>query len=249
MNLSNNEAQFFSTLKFNNIDDIKSALNEINQKLNDVTRQVSFWDVYNITQVLLSDNDLASKLALLNSGEAAIVNANILNDGKDNHYRGDIAYRQMDGTLIWIPAENKGIYKPTFQYENGNIKVSYSYESAVPEEEGSPIYSNYLTMQTNQHGYLTEGPFLTLSSGNNYIDIDKQTVTFYIDEQTVASDFLRPVVRFYLIINGIYEDLYADWYWEEVIVDSNPKIRIHLDLTTSEITALSGVGTIYIRVR
>ena len=238
MNLSNNEVQFFNTLQFTDNDDLKQALEMLNQKLNNVTRQISFWDIYNVTQVLLSDNDLASKLALLNAGEAAIVNANVLNDGKDNHYRGDVAYRQMDGTLIWIPAENKGIYKPTMEYVDGNIVVTYSYESAIPEQEGVPIYSNYIAMQTNQPGYLVEGVFATLMTGNYYIDIPAVFIT--------TNEILRPIVRFYLIVNGIYEDLYADWHWE---IRNNNQIRITLDFTTKEMSGLSNVGNIYIRVR
>jgi hypothetical protein len=92
-----------------------------------------------VTQVLLNDNDLTSKLAILNIGEAAIVNANVLTDGKENHYRGDIAYRKADGNLIWIPAENKGIYKPSIKYHTneqreGMLQVTYTYQATTPEE-------------------------------------------------------------------------------------------------------------------
>lgn len=232
MNLSNNETQFFSTLKFEENDDLKQALIDLNTKMDNITRQVSFWDVYNVTQVLLSDNDLTSKLALLNVGEAAIVNANMLNNGAENHYRGDIAYRQMNGEILWIPAENKGIYKPSFSYENNQLKVTYSFQSAVPDaEEGEPVGDPMWVDMDTQNAYAINETVIS------------NTISF--PAITVNSNILKPMIRFYIEINGGDEDFYCDWDWQV----SNGRIVITLNSSIDVYSINTNIGALYIRVR
>ncbi len=213
MNLNHNETEFFSTWSLDDprAKDIKTALTEINKKLNNITRDVSFWDVYNVTQVLLSDNDLTSKLALLNIGEAAIVNANVLNNGAENHYRGDIAYRKADGELIWIDAENKGIYKPSVTYENGMLQVTYSYQSNTPEEGESQT----VAMETSQQqGYLIDertDTFLGPVSGLYTCTFNGITCTF--NGINTSTGLLKPLIKFLIVENGAYEEIYPDYTW------------------------------------
>lgn len=206
MNLNHNETEFFSTWSLDDqrASDIKTALTAINKKLSDINRDISFWDVYNVTQILLNDSDLTSKLALLNIGEAAIVNANVLNDGAENRYRGDIAYRKADGELIWIDAENKGIYKPSIIYddEHNMLQVTYSYQSNTPNEGESQT----VAMDTTQkEGYLIDRCTDIFSGSGPY------TSTF--DGINTGTGLLKPLIKFLILKNGAYEEIYPDYTW------------------------------------
>ncbi len=204
MNLNHNETEFFNTWSLDDprASDIKTALAKINKKLSDINRNISFWDVYNVTQVLLNDSDLTSKLALLNIGEAAIVNANVLNDGAENRYRGDIAYRKADGELIWIDAENKGIYKPSITYANNMLQVTYSYQSNTPNEGESQTVAMDVSQQ---RGYLIDKNTDTFSGDGPY------TCTF--DGMSTNTGLLKPLIKFLVDENGTYEEIYPDYTW------------------------------------
>ena len=243
MNLNHNETQFFSTWSFENATDIKSALNYINQKLNEITRQVSFWDIYNVTQVLLNDNDLTSKLAILNIGEAAIVNANVLTDGKENHYRGDIAYRKADGNLIWIPAENKGIYKPSIRYHTneqgeGMLQVTYTYQATTPEEGWTDtVYMNADT----KAGYLFNVDTATFSEVTP--QTTPRTFSYSFDAIYVTKDgetfLLKPIIKFYMNDGHEgFEEFYPDCVWVESSSKIIVTIGFHFD-----------TNKVYMRVR
>lgn len=212
MNLNHNETEFFNTWSLDDprASDIKTALTKINKRLNDITRDVSFWDVYNVTQVLLSDNDLTSKLALLNIGEAAIVNANVLNNGAENHYRGDIAYRKADGELIWIDAENKGIYKPSITYANNMLQITYSYQSSTPEEGES---QTVVMETTQQQGYLIDENTGTFSGSGPYTCTFDGIIVSTSDGETVNTRLLKPLVKFLIFENNAYEEIYPDYTW------------------------------------
>ena len=242
MNLNHNETEFFSTWSLDDprSSDIKTALTEINKKLNDITRDVSFWDVYNVTQVLLNDNDLTSKLALLNIGEAAIVNANVLNNGAENHYRGDVAYRKADGELIWIDAENKGIYKPSVTYDDNDdmLKVTYSYQSNTPSEE----WTETVTMDAEQQqGYSIDRCTDAFSGSGPY------TSTF--NGIATNTGLLKPLVKFFIFENNAYEEIYPDYSWtytSTTVTNEDNSTSIAYSIT---VTTVIHSQNVYMRVR
>lgn len=228
--LKNNETKFYSTFTFNDLDDIKAALVELNNKLENCTRQISFWDIYNVTQVLLSDSDMNAKIALLNNGESAIVNANTIVNGNQTYWRGDILYRQLDGTLLYIPAENKGIYVPTLTYDETlhMLRLSYAYD-ATPQDSEQEII---VDVDTSQQAYL--------------LDVDVNSTNFSVVSGTGNSKYtisalkinpttiLKPIIKFYIATTNTYEDFYCDWHWAVDTLDST-KINIFVPSTITSL--------------
>jgi len=201
MIIKHNETEYYKTVEATTTD-IKSALKQLNDKLNNVTRDVSFWDVYNITQVLQKDSDVYSKLPLLNIGEGAIVNVNYISYNSESHYRGDIAYKKSDGEIIWISAENKGVYSPTLTLDNNNLVLNFAY-TTTPEQS---IIASINTQVRN--AYLQDFHF---SSGSS---LQPFTVTFsavFID----STNILKPIIKFFVQEKNNFntEDFYLDWHW------------------------------------
>lgn len=228
-NLQHTETQFYNTQKFEEIDDIKEALNKLYDKLENVTRQVSFWDIYNVTQVLLSDSDITSKLALLNIGESAIVNANSITNGKDTYYRGDVIYKQLDGNLLYIPAENKGIYQPTITYDTDNDQLTLSYKYNSTPKEG--LIESIIKIDTSQSAYLLDEPISSFepSPEQNPTYLIKRFSSVKID----GTSILKPLIKFYIKSESGYEEFYANWKWTYDDVEDEIVVKIEY-FNTSE---------------
>lgn len=245
MNLKHNENLFLNTWNIQNENDLKTALIQLDNKLNEITREVSFWDIFNVTQVLLTESDLTSKLALLNIGEAAIVNANKISDGNESRYRGDIAYRKSSGELIWIPAENKGIYIPSISYDDANdmLQIKYSYQ----EGTNSPDWTTSVKVG-HQEGYLINKNTKKITSGDGFIQVSTGVFTYTFSAITVTpsgqSSFpLKPIIKFFLDDgNGNYEEFYPDYKWEFINNDTEIKVTTYFNDN-------SIADDIYMRVR
>jgi len=247
MNLKHNENLFFNTWDISQENDLKTALTQLDNKLNEMNREVSFWDVFNVTQVLLTESDLTSKLALLNIGEAAIVNANKISDGNESRYRGDIAYRKSSGELIWIPAENKGIYIPSISYDNNSdmLQIRYSYQ----EGTSSPDWTTSVRVG-HQEGYLINKNAAVVSPGNDgFVETSPGIFTYTFSVVTVTpsgqSSFpLKPIIKFFFDNGNGYEEFYPDYKWEFVVVNNSTKVKV-----TTYFNDNSIADDVYMRVR
>jgi len=217
MNLKHNETQFFSIFDIKDKTELKTALVELDQKLNNLTRQVSFWDVYNVTQIILKDSDIEYKLPLLNVGESAIVNVNYVNANSQAHYRGDIAYKTLDGNIVWIPAENKGTYKPSITLDGNNIKVEYEYTTGSENPPATSFTVGYKVAYAIDEVYDSE---------NTISDISFDAL------ETSSGNFLKPIIRFFIVdINSPNraEDFNFDWYWNFNTVNNTTQVTIHIN--------------------
>lgn len=195
MNLKNNETVFFSTVQMSN--DIKQRLTQLDEKIDALTKQATFWDVYNITQVLLSETDYEIKVPLLSAGESAVVNTNRITVGNNTYHRGDLFYKTILGDLIHIPAENKGIYLPQIGIKDGKITLSYSYITEVKEE----VDETTISIDDTDHGYLLDKI------------IDKPFVSFSAIYNSNDDSLIKPLIKMYIEDNGDYEEFYFDWTW------------------------------------
>lgn len=228
MNLKENEAQIFDTFDFSDIADLKTALTTLNEKLDKITRNATFWDMYNITQILLSENDMVAKIAQLNRGESAIVNANLISNGTENYYRGDILYKGLDGKIIHIPAENKGLYKPIITTSGNAVTFSYSYVPGEPTEEDEPEPAT-VQVTTTQNYYINQV-------------VNSFPVTF--SAITYNSSLVKPIIKTYVeITSGVYEEIYLPISWSE----SGGTITVSYESGTPTFAALN--KTVLMRVR
>lgn len=227
MKLKDNEVQYFDTYQVGDNSDIKTALQALQEKIEAVTRQVTFWDVYNITQVLLSESDMVSKIAQLNAGEAAIVNANMIQNGSEIYYRGDVIYKMSTGDLLHIPAENKGVYQPSIEVNGNQITVTYTYTTTPPEE----VISNPITI-SNQDAYLVDV---------NIAGTGAVSLPYTFTAVTHSGRVLTPVIKFYYGKNNSFEEFYPDYNW----TTNGTTITVTVDLTNFSL----GDNVVIMRVR
>lgn len=206
MNLKHNEVEFYNTVKFKDFEDIKTALDNLNQQINELERKVTFWDVYNITQTITSESEFLSKTPLLSAGEAAIINVNMIKVADKYYYRGDIIYRQVDNTLLHIPAENSGIYVPSLSIKDGKLQVTYTYSPSVIDD-GIETFS--FEVSGKDFGYCDVKSVTTFTNGTDYATWSKSMI-----QVSGSSQYLYPSIKFYLQIdNGVFEEIFPNFFF------------------------------------
>lgn len=206
MNLKHNEVEFYNTVKFGNFTDIKEALDDLNRQINELERKVTFWDVYNITQTITSESEFLSKTPLLSAGEAAIINVNMIKVADKYYYRGDIIYRQVDNTLLHIPAENSGIYVPSLSIKDGKLQVTYTYSPSVIDD-GTETFS--FDVSDEDFGYCDVKSITTFTDGTNYATWNKS-----MTHVSGSSQYLYPSIKFYLQLdNGVFEEIFPNFFF------------------------------------
>lgn len=206
MNLKHNEVEFYNTVKFENFKDIKTALDNLNQQINELERKVTFWDVYNITQTITSESEFLSKTPLLSAGEAAIINVNMIKVADKYYYRGDIIYRQIDNALLHIPAENSGIYVPSLSIVKDKLQVTYTYSPSVIGD-GTEEFS--FDVSGKDFGYCDVKSVTTFTDGIEYATWKKSMI-----QVSGSSQYLYPSIKFYLQIDsGVFEEIFPNFFF------------------------------------
>lgn len=238
MNLKHNEVEFYNTVKFTDIKDLKTALDNLNQQINDLERKVTFWDVYNITQTIISENEFLSKTPLLNAGEAAIINANMVKVAEEYYYRGDILYKQLDGSLLHIPAENSGIYVPTLAIVNGKLQISYAYTpSAVDGNKTSFSFD----VSGKDFGYCDIKSITAFTDAGEYATWTKAMIP-----TSEGTQYLYPSIKCYLETNdGNFEEIFPNFFF----VVSNNNAIIYVPQSLKKLCTDGMLNNVWIRLR
>ena len=110
----------------NNIYQLNDNLVAIDNHLYALRKELSYWNLYQISYSVDKADDLSGALASIGPGEALIINA----DGElsyegQSYSRGDIILRLTDGTYITIKSSTSGYYYPTKVKKNGNNYTLY----------------------------------------------------------------------------------------------------------------------------
>ena len=124
--------------------DFGAALQQIDTKLNDIKKEITYWDVYNISSAITSAEQFESKIANLEINNSTVINTTYFKrnfQGKETEfYSGDIIIRLKDGSYQHIKAANAGVYIPTITDNDSggetstnttNLKITYNYATTV----------------------------------------------------------------------------------------------------------------------
>lgn len=136
---------------YSNIKDASTfgnALQQIDNKLNDIKKEITYWDVYNISSAVYNKEEFENKVANLNVNSSLVINTTSFNttfNGKDTDFHsGDIIIRLKDGSDQHIKAANAGVYVPTITDNNSgegtnenttNLKITYNYVKTITDNQ------------------------------------------------------------------------------------------------------------------
>lgn len=170
------------------LDQLARYLNGIQVDINNLHRELTYWDLYKINYVIDDVNKANSTINNLAPGQAAVIGFEKTDvvDGEQRS-RGDIVVKLIDNTLFWIKSKSSGIYKPSTSYDSTNHCFTYTYTSTSPVE-GDIIYVS-ATPSTPRQFY---GTNISLTASDT-------------SKSFTAIANVRPIIRFYTPTNEIID--------------------------------------------
>lgn len=115
--------------------------NILEQRLNNITADISYWDIYKIKTQVTDKDDVDVVFNNLKLGESLVINTSGAIDYVDANKnsialsRGDVLIKTSDGDAIVVKALTQGIYYPQAIIKNGNsYTINYAFSSVLPQE-------------------------------------------------------------------------------------------------------------------
>lgn len=189
-------------------------VNLLNERVNSITKELTYWDLYNLTQAAYTDEELATKQAALAPGESLVVNFDSSQNAE--YFRGDVITRLTNGTLIHVPAATAGYYFPKQIIQpgdvTGNYILKYAFSSNLPVagstatidvEQAEEVTSIAETIQFEKVHAATPGAAYNIfadCTGDFVIPaINSSSTGYQPDPDNYPNIFLLvPLVRFFI---------------------------------------------------
>ena len=217
-----------------------SALQQIDNKLHDIKKEITYWDVYNISTAVYSKEEFENKVANLNINSSLVINTTSFTtpfNGKDTDFHsGDIIIRLKDGSHQHIKAANAGVYVPTITDKDGNettenttdFKITYNYEKTVTDNQKIATIKTLTGTKSKMYGY-------SLVIDNT--DEDKKynsskPFRFKIEADEDTGILITPVIKFF---DNKKQEVYTDEYTLTIDNNDNSKFKFYLHNNTSGI--------------
>lgn len=219
----------------------------LNQRINAVHKQLTYWDLYKLTSSVDNAEDLESTFAGLSVGQSMVINCPTFSTGGVQYSRGDVIVKTSDNEEILIKALATGLFYPSKiekQNEEGNVfNISFNYFNGEPlpntsqeinigetvnTDNGLPssiIINNLSDTPGNVYGYYY--PI------NNIQDFD------VLYENGTGPEYIRPIVKVFTAAN---EEMSLDSRALSIsVIGSFPEQKWHI--------TVNALGAAYIQVK
>lgn len=224
----------------------QEALSMLESKINEVNKQISYLDVYNIVAVCENKDTFASQVNALTANSSMVINTEGFYWNEERYETGDIILKIANGTPIHIKAQTGGIYYPskiTKLEDDPNYTLTYVYSPVKPTSIDAKMKEN----ATNEVQELGQNINFTLQESNqssvyglwrsfeleetvkNEEGVDVTIKTYGIfPAQLQNNDVVQPYVKFYLCNNAgqPQDEIIVDYTW--AAIDNKKNIQIIL---------------------
>lgn len=212
-----------------------SALQQIDNKLNDIKKEITYWDVYNISSAVYNEEEFENKVANLNVNSSLVINTTSFNatfNGENTDFHsGDIIIRLKDGSHQHIKAANAGVYVPKLDV-NGTkdqLTITYEYQTTVSEGDKKEAIIKTLTgTNSKMYGY----SLMIDNTDENKTYNSSKPFRFKIEVDETTGIFITPIIKFFDIKR---QEIYTDEYTLAIDDNDNSKFKFYLRNNTSGI--------------
>ena len=212
--LFNEKVKSYNTFADIKTSEYSKSLQAINERINTLHKQLTYWDLYHITQVVNNKDELGIKFTALHNGESLVINTNESFQSNDQWYsRGDVVLKLDNGEQLLIKSQNSGYYYPaSVSYDNKlkSLIIKYNFNSAAPSVGTSTTNSDvpYEKMEyTVAIGDASiQGAYSLFQQYTAAVSIQK--VKSIINNNEVV---VQPVIKFFLKTDDSYEEIYLDY--------------------------------------
>lgn len=201
----------------NSREDVQKNINYLYSKVKQVSKNLTFWDLYKISSVVTDKKDLQSISNALLPFTSAIINTPTAFVDGDTYAVGDIVVKHQDGTTEHIRAERGGIFFPQkitrgSGSNNYNYTIDFTLKSNEPEKviTASVINNSGNTWDASSK-YTSEIQFKDLVGGAGESPYNIVYTTFssmtFPKAKTSSGKDIQPIVKGY---NSNGEEVYWD---------------------------------------
>ena len=200
-----------------NARDFQTQIDNLNTKLDNVAKNLTYFDFYNIVDVNVNKNNFSAQVNALTPNTSLIINSEpfFLNDVYYN--TGDIIFKSSNNNIVHIKAQTGGIYYPyKISLIDNSYSIQYKYTStqpAVGTEKTTGVSIQGVDHTIDNAAYtITFNGITNSNQGTIYGLWQKFTSSFpaYKKDNTI----IQPYIKFYLC-NGTdntgYEEICLDY--------------------------------------
>lgn len=218
--------------------DFSTKLSELNNKIDSVKKQITYLDVYNISDTVTDKNTFNAKVNALMNNSSLVINTTPFFVNNKLYKTGDIILKNNYGDIIHIKSQSGGIFYPSSvtKDDSNNYAIQYEFSESSPSEETCTVAVNTPATLAKQ---ITFTNLTSIDNNSNYVYGVWQKVSsniFNIDIFKKDSTSIQPYIKFFISSdteNGnLAEEILLDYKIEEVdgnkwkiTIDSNQFIR------------------------
>lgn len=213
--------------------DYKAELEKLNQKISQIRKNISYLDLYNITDACEDPQNFAAQTNSLLPNSSLVINCDGFYFNNDRYETGDLVLKMANSKIIHIKAQTGGIFYPSsVEVLDSNLNLTFTFSSSQPLEEKSTDGS--LAKEMKFSG-------LTVDQKTNIYGLwqpvtESFAVCFYNNQP------IEPYIKFYLVDEDTVEEICLDYTLTLKVKDEIQSYEVEIDpnLQTS---------TIYMKVK
>lgn len=224
--------QKFNTTAARTSASYQEQLTGLSEQLNNIEKQISYLDLYNITTSVDQEEELASAITLLPPGEALVINIqNTFTLDGETYKTGDIILRLIDNSVIHVVSNVGGVYFPSkLESSDDGYTLTYSFSPSMPpigqtEYKGSeikePTREISFNLNTNNSDSNIYGLFRNLAVENN-----NKFEAVFVDNIAV-----KPLIKFFEVDDEIEGSEIIE---EELMVEYTLALTTNIDNNKKE---------------
>lgn len=219
-----------------------TQLSELNNKITNIKRLLSYYDVFNIAEVVEDPQEFAVKLNALTPNSSLVINTDPFEYAGVIYSRGDFVLKDINENISHIEAKASGVYTPILNVEeNGNLVVTYKYSGEQPS--GQIEYDMSEELPSERNTPYSEITYTNIPQNNNpkiysYSGLVKDWDDDVIETEKEGSTYIvYPVLKFYFQssdnnfceeVSLEYELIIQDGKWVLNFVDDNEILKENL---------------------
>ena len=104
------------------------ALENLNNEIAQVRKEITYLDVYNIVDTVVSQENMAAQINALTPNSSLVVNTAPCELNGVNYARGDVILKNAHNEIIHIPGTTGGVYYPKQIAADGNGNYTLQYQ-------------------------------------------------------------------------------------------------------------------------
>ena len=190
----------YSASLFTGKGSFQKNLELLNSRINTIHKELSYWDLYQITSTVLSPQSFPSIISALAAGNSAVINCETFTYNNQTYHRGDVVVKITDSEEILIQAINTGVFVPHhFEEKDGMYNLHFRYTEAVTQIEAIATGLTIAATGNTIYGQT----FLFTTTGSEHFNSE----TFGSGQNT---QIIKPVVKSFIQIDNKYEEIILD---------------------------------------